>query len=831
MKRTTRLLSICFLLLVSSLSSFGQTELVTNGGFENGNNGWSMFASPPSALPGARSNPTIPHSGSVNMVMGNISGTAANPIIQVLYQDITIPSNAVNAQLSYWYNIYSTFGGGNQQFAVYIATNHNFNTAVIFIGEHTGADSDAAQDSVHYHQAQPTNNLAQFAGQTIQLVFNTRMVDFGNLTFFNIDDVSIIAETTADLAANDNFANRIPITTASTNTSVKNLFATKETGEPNPTGNVGGHSVWWSFTPQTNGILQLTASSFTFNTLLGVYTGASVDALTRIAATNSLATSDGVSRLKIPVFTGIEYEIVVDGAGGAAGTVNLQSSFQVDTNPPVVTILFPSPNQHVTNTTVQVRGGATDNVGVAVVQYRLENAAGTNDYLVADGTNSWTATVSGLVPGTNTIRAIAYDLNGNLSTSVGRTVSYVIVAPLALTISGNGTVTPNYNNAALEIGKSYTITAKPAAGNVFSNWSGDVSGTSPMLTFVMESNLMIQANFTVSPYPAGKGNYAGLFSPDANVSYTNSGFFSAAVTDKGSFTAKVQMMGKTYPFTGQFGVDGSYSNSVRRTLMTPLSVQLTIDFSGNDEITGTISDGVWAAALTANRDTFSRTNPPPYANSKFTLVLPGSDDSSTQPGGHGYGSGKIDALGNIIFAGTLGDGTKVSQRTFLSKEGTWPLFAMPYAGKGLLRGWLTFDTNQPSGDFGGSVDWIKLPQRGKYYTNGFDIARINAVGSFYSFSPGAQIVSWSDGIIVLQEGGLADSIANGLTIGANNKITGTNGLALHFVSGTGLFGGTVRNPANNKPIPVNGAILQKQDAGFGTFLGTNQTGRVFLGAE
>jgi hypothetical protein len=105
------------------------------------------------------------------------------------------------------------------------------------------------------------------------------------------------------------------------------------------------------------------------------------------------------------------------------------------------------------------------------------------------------------------------------------------------------------------------------------------------------------------------------------------------------------------------------------------------------------------------------------------------------------------------------------------------------------------------------------------------------VGSFYSFSPGAQIVSWSDGIIVLQEGGLADSITNGLTIGANNKITGTNGLALHFVSGTGLFGGTVRNPANNKPIPVNGAILQKQDAGFGTFLGTNQTGQVFLGAE
>jgi len=828
MKRTAPLLSAFLLLLVSSRPAFGQQELIRNGGFETGNDGWSLAAQPAGALPGARINPTIPHSGSANLVMGNINGTTASPTTQVAYQNVTIPANAVSARLNYWYNIYSAGGGAFQQFAVYIATNNDLSFSALTIDARTASSSDPSQDSAHYHQVQGVE-LSQFAGQTVQLVFNSRMVEQGGLTFFNIDDVSILTVTTADLAPNDYFTNRIPITTAVTNTSVKNLFATKEPGEPNP--NAGGHSVWWSFSPQTNGILQLNAFA-NFDTLLAVYTGDSVSNLTLVSATNSISSSDHVSRLKVPVVVGTEYEIVVDGAGGAAGVVNLQSLFIQDTNPPIVTILSPTPNQHVTNTTIQVRGGVVDNVGVSEVQYRLENAAGTNGYLAAALTNNtWTGTLTDLVPGTNTVRAIAYDLNGNLSASVARTFSFVFVSPFTVTINGGGTVTPNYNNQLLELGKSYTITAKPATGNVFSNWTGDVSSTSPTLTFVMQSNMTIQANFTGSPYPAGKGNYAGLFSP-ADAGYTNSGFFSATVTDKGKLTAKIQMMGKTYPFTGQFAVDGSLSNSVKRAKMSPLTVLLTIDFSGGDVIAGTISDGVWTSDVTANRNTFSRTNPPPYANQKFTLVFPGSDDSSSQPGGHGYGSGKIDALGNITFAGTLGDTTKINQRTFLSKEGTWPLFAMPYAGKGLIMGWLTFDTSQTSGDLGGPVDWVKLPQRGKYYTNGFDIADIATVGSFYQFSAGSPILSWTDGVIVLQEGGLTDSITNGLTIGANNKVTGTNGLVLHFISGTGLFNGSVKNPQNNnKPIPLNGAVLQKQDAGFGTFRGTTETGQVFVGPQ
>jgi len=46
---------------------------------------------------------------------------------------------------------------------------------------------------------------------------------------------------------------------------------------------------------------------------------------------------------------------------------------------------------------------------------------------------------------------------------------------------------------------------------------------------------------------------------------------------------------------------------------------------------------------------------------------------------------------------------------------------------------------------------------------------------------------------------------------------------------TGLFKGTVINPADGKPVSFNGVLLQKQNFGGGFFTGFNQTGRVFIG--
>ena len=77
--------------------------------------------------------------------------------------------------------------------------------------------------------------------------------------------------------------------------------------------------------------------------------------------------------------------------------------------------------------------------------------------------------------------------------------------------TGNGNVSPNYSNALLEIGHPYTITAIPSKGFVFSNWVGTVLGNgvflsnTPRLSFMMQSNLVLQANFVPNPFIPVRG--------------------------------------------------------------------------------------------------------------------------------------------------------------------------------------------------------------------------------------------------------------------------------------------------------------------------------------
>src|SRR5687768_11051726 len=87
---------------------------------------------------------------------------------------------------------------------------------------------------------------------------------------------------------NNSFANRfliaIPTGTTSITATGNNLEANKETGEPSHAGNGGGRSVWWEWTPGINGTVTISTKGSGMNTLLGVYTGTSVGALTSVAS-------------------------------------------------------------------------------------------------------------------------------------------------------------------------------------------------------------------------------------------------------------------------------------------------------------------------------------------------------------------------------------------------------------------------------------------------------------------------------------------------------------------------------------------------------------------
>jgi hypothetical protein len=801
-----------FLLAIGCLFgrvAFGATELITNGGFE------AASPSPWLAGLGLSSVPVVvntaaAHSGNNYLSLGNVAGQTN----QSVYQSIDIPTNALVARFSYfWGCSIGTDPAGADVFspAIQVGTQ-----TPVFPDPHGSANTGYRYASF---------DLTSYAGKTIQIgyLIQAQTAGVGANTFFAVDDVSLVLFTADDIPVNDDFANATLLTTT-TNVSVTvtNVVATKEPGEPKHAGATGGHSVWWKWTAPTNGTVTISTAGSTFNTVLAVYTGSIVSNLTQVAANDDADSNRGVvtSKVKFLVSTGTEYNIAVDGKGGDSGVAQLSLAFATDSVDPKVIISSPKSGVKLTSSTVLVQGTATDNLAVGSVQFRLENAAGTNDYQNADGTNTWSATVDGLIPGPNTIRVRAFDTSGNESASVTSTVTFVVTSSLVVNITGSGTVSPNLNNTLQNIGATLTMTAKPGTGQVFSNWTGDVSATTAALTFVMQSNMVLQANFVPNPFIPVAGTYQGLFYDTNGPAHKSSGFFNATLASAGSFSAKIVLAGQKLSLAGQFAAGGSFSNNIARKGLTPVSVQLNLDLTGGG-ITGLFSDGTWTAELIASKTLTS----PGATAGKYTLLIPGSADGAASPGGDGYGTIVVSSTGGIALKGALADGSKVAQKANLLVTGQWPFYAPLYSGGGSIFGWLTFS----NGVIGGTVDWFK-PSGGTLYPAGFVTRDTQVAGSVYQFTSGVPVLDFTSGQLWLANGNLTGSFTNEITLDSASKATSTNAtLKMAISTATGSFKGTVADPAGGKSISFTGVVLQKQNFGGGFFVGTNQTGRVFLG--
>ena len=78
---------------------------------------------------------------------------------------------------------------------------------------------------------------------------------------------------------NDFFVSAIPLSGNSGSVSAITTDATKEVGEPNHAGNAGGKSVWWKFIPPADGVLTISTTNSSFDTLLGLYVGTTLTGL------------------------------------------------------------------------------------------------------------------------------------------------------------------------------------------------------------------------------------------------------------------------------------------------------------------------------------------------------------------------------------------------------------------------------------------------------------------------------------------------------------------------------------------------------------------------
>jgi len=158
---------------------------------------------------------------------------------------------------------------------------------------------------------------------------NLQLTDVGNYDVIVANSLGSVTSTVASLntgvaPGNDNFINAQAISGSSGAATGDNFDATKEPGEPNHAGNAGGASVWYTWTAPSTSPVTFDTCLSAFDTLLAVYTGNAVNALTTIASNDDATTNCNRSRLTFTPVAGTVYYIAVDGKNGATGNVTLR---------------------------------------------------------------------------------------------------------------------------------------------------------------------------------------------------------------------------------------------------------------------------------------------------------------------------------------------------------------------------------------------------------------------------------------------------------------------------------------------------------------------------
>jgi uncharacterized repeat protein (TIGR03803 family) len=395
---------------------------------------------------------------------------------------------------------------------------------------------------------------------------------------------------------------------------------------------------------------------------------------------------------------------------------------------------------------------------------------------------------------------------------------------LVLLTNGDGTISHGAWPKSLVNGKTYVVTAEAKSKNVFSDWVASGSQVfvydKATLPFEMSSGLVLQANFVTNVFLAAEGTYRGLFAPTNSArQQTDSGSFLFNLTSTGAVSGTLDLGGQTVSFSGKFDSSGLADITSKATRSEPLlTITLQLDFA-NQLVNGTISDGAFAAALNGFRDVFSNSDKATAFEGQYTLAIPGTTNPATGPFGTSYGTVKVSSSGAITLAGSLADGTAISQSSVVSQNGYWPLYVSLYGGKGSLWGTNLF-ANQTLTN-ASALSWINATNSAKtaVYRSGFTNQQATLTGGIYT--PGQALPG--NLVVTLQETNPP------FTITVSNLSGNTNKLTLKTNKTTGVISGSFAYPGSSKPaIKVNGVIVQGQTNAQGYFLGTNQSGTFIL---
>jgi uncharacterized repeat protein (TIGR02543 family) len=495
-----------------------------------------------------------------------------------------------------------------------------------------------------------------------------------------------------------------------------------------------------------------------------------------------------------------------------------------ESTPPRVVIRGPANGSRLLTNNPVLFGTASDNIAVAQVLV----AVNSDDFQQADGTTSWQMQLN-LNAGPNTIQVKAVDTSGNQSAITTWRLTYIQSSQISVNVSGSGRVSPDLNGKMIQIGQRCGMTAIPAAGYVFNGWSGDMNSSSQTVSFTMEQDMSLEANFIPNPFIPVMGTYNGLVTTD-QPDVDHEGSFRATVSSWGSFSAQIYFGKQVFAFSGKFTGDGDYSTTINRSGTAYLIVlQLHVSDS-SDQLTGTISDGAVTGTISADRWTWNARNNPAPAG-RYTVLIPGGE-TSDQPQGAGWGNVTVTTSGSVIFVGRLSDGTSVSRATYLAKDRSWPLFVWASGIESAL-GQISVEDIPGTSDMDGEITWYRRQSPSRVYPNGFAM-QSSFVASQFTAAPRGNNVLGLD----LNDGNVAVAIGGGDTVGEldftgtldqfNRFLADDDGSSMRFrmtlSNASGMMSGTFVDPATGRTVAFQGIVFQKQDIAAGFWLGNSLSG-------
>ncbi len=550
------------------------------------------------------------------------------------------------------------------------------------------------------------------------------------------------------------------------------------------------------------------------------------------------------------------YSVIVANSFVSVTSKVVQLALTRETSKPSVAIASPKANSR-TNVPV-LSGTAWDSVRVLNVAYWVTNVNnGVKTTIngiaaLAAGTGSssnWTIQTP-LVPGTNILAVQSSNYAGLASPVQSAAFFYRVTTPIQLLVSpaGMGTVTgiasvngdahPT-NGAALYVGEGYTLTANPAKNWWLTNWTKNSSivGTNTTLAFIMESNLVVKANFATNLFVGMAARYDGVFYPSSPqpATETNSGLiYNLVLGTNGIYSGKMYLAsGTPYTLAGAFDRSGQATETIVRGVTAGGNVTLQLNIPWQSvprQIAGLVQGGNAGGWISTNLNLYAaatNTNNFPA----YTVLLPQDTNVAGAPPSYGYAL--ITNMASMIhIGGALSDGTSFSSFVEpINEQNEFPVYASLYNNTGLLLGQLSLDATSNATVPAGSLIWFKPPQHTGLYSNGFT-ASLDVEGSPWTNSVAALAGLFpNDAQLTFSGGGLASNLVSTVQLTSSNTFRRVSG-STNFASGTinrtnGLTTLTFTNASGQK-VTASGTLLQNAGMGGGFFLGATNAGSILL---